>query len=136
FFALFAVVAFGSVPVRAQDQSHARVRLPWHAHKRALIVGYFPQWGLHSPQPYYVKTLVTSGGARRLDQINYAQGAVHGGLCSVADPNADLKVSFTAGQSVNGRADDPKSPFRGNFHQFAELKQRYPKLKVVISLEG
>jgi chitinase len=109
--------------------------VPWR-HKRALIVGYFPQWGVHSPQPYYVKTLVTSGGARRLDQINYAQGSVRGGHCSLADPAADLKVAFTAAQSVNGRADDPKSPFRGNFHQFAELKQRYPKLKVVISLEG
>lgn len=104
--------------------------------QRPMIVGYFPQWGVHSDHPYYVKALVTSGSARRLDQLNYAQGAVYGGRCSLADPVADLHMTFTASQSVNGRADDAKSPFRGNFHQLEELKRRYPKLKILISLEG
>jgi chitinase len=54
----------------------------------------------------------------------------------VADPNADLNTTFTALTSVNGVADDPVSPFRGNFHQLQELKTRYPRLKILISLEG
>ncbi len=101
---------------------------------RPLLVGYFPQWGVY--QGYYVRNLVQSGGAGLLDQINYAQGFVTGGRCSVADPNADLNLAFTAANSADGTADDPALPFRGNFHQLAELKRRYPKLKILISLEG
>jgi chitinase len=101
-----------------------------------LVVGYFPQWGIYYPQPYYVKTLVTNGSAARLDQINYSQGSVTGGHCSLADPKADLNTTFTAETSVNGKADQPDSPFRGYFHQLKELKRRYPRLKILISLEG
>lgn len=103
---------------------------------RHLVVGYFPQWGIYYPQPYYVKTLITNGSARRLDQINYSQGSVGGGRCSLADANADLNTTYTAETSVNGLADDPHSPFRGYFHQLRELKRRYPQLKILISLEG
>jgi chitinase len=102
-----------------------------------VVVGYFPQWGIYDTQkPYYVKTLVTNGSARRLDQINYSQGAVGGGKCSLADPNADLNTAFTPETSVNGQSDDPNSAFRGYFHQLQELKNRYPRVKVLISLEG
>ena len=51
-----------------------------------MLVGYFPQWGLYYEQPYYVKHLVDNGSAALLDQINYAQGFVSNGKCSVADP--------------------------------------------------
>jgi len=110
---------------------HGRQRFPRH-----LLVGYFPQWGVHIAQPYYVKTLVSNGGAALLNQINYSQGSVSGGHCSVADPIADLGTTFIAQNSVNGRPDEPASPFRGNFHQLEELKRRYPHLKILISLEG
>src|SRR6201997_1319522 len=113
----------------------------WPLHKRArsahpLLVGYFPQWGLYYDQPYSVKQLVDNGSARLLDQINYAQGFVSGGKCSVADPRADLNTTYTAQNSVSGRPDNPESPFRGYFHQLKELKRRYPHLKILISLEG
>lgn len=101
-----------------------------------IIVGYFPQWGLYSSHPYYVKTLVTNGAAERLGQINYAQGAIRNGRCSVADPSADLQVRFTREDSVNGKPDGRTASFRGYFHQFEELKHRYPHLKLLISLEG
>ena len=100
------------------------------------MVGYFPQWGLYYPQPYLVKSLIANGSAARLDQINYAQGFVSGGHCSLADPNADLNAPFTAANSVDGVGDDSNSPFRGYFHQLSELKSRYPRIKVLISLEG
>lgn len=105
-------------------------------HARPIVVGYFPQWGLYAKDPYTVKAIVTSGAVRKLDQINYAQGFVTNGRCSVADPRADLQTTYTAAQSVNGRGDNPASPFRGYLHQVQELKRRYPRLKVLISLEG
>ncbi|MDE1176826.1 MAG: glycosyl hydrolase family 18 protein [Edaphobacter sp.] len=100
------------------------------------LVGYFPQWALYNDQRYLAKDLVTSGSIRLLDQINYAQGFVTNGRCSVADPNADLNTVFTAKESVTGRADSPKKPFRGYLHQLAELKRKNPHLRLLISLEG
>ncbi|WP_263418438.1 glycoside hydrolase family 18 protein [Terriglobus albidus] len=111
-----------------------------HRHKvtphRPIVVGYFPQWQLYADTPYSVKALDQSGGARLLDQINYAQGFVKDGHCSVADPNADLKTIYSAENSVNGIADDPSSHFHGYFHQIQELKRKYPRLRLLISLEG
>jgi chitinase len=101
-----------------------------------VVVGYFPQWGIYNHQPFYVKSLVASRSAARLDQINYSQGSVSGGHCSLADPNADLNTTYTAETSVSGAADDPHSPFRGYFHQLEELKARYPRIRILISLEG
>ncbi len=98
------------------------------------VVAYFGQWGVYDH--FFVKNLVNSGAVRQLDQINYAQGFVTGGHCSVADPNADLNMVFSAADSVTGVADDPAQPFRGNLHQLVELKRRYPKIKVLLSLEG
>lgn len=98
------------------------------------MVGYFGQWGVYDN--YFPKNLLTSGAAAELDQVNYAQGFVTGGRCSVADPHADLDFTFTAGNSVDGKVDDPGSPFRGDFHQMAELKRRFPRMRVLISLEG
>ncbi len=101
-----------------------------------LLVAYFPQWGIYNQPQYFVKNLVESGGAALLDQVNYAQGSPKDGHCSLADPKADLNYFFTAKTSVDGRADSASSGFRGNFHQLEELKRRYPKLKILISLEG
>jgi chitinase len=101
-----------------------------------LLVGYFGQWGLYSDPQYTLKDLAVDHKAAMLDQLNYAQGFVAGGRCSIADPNADLNHSFTAAESVDGTPDDPSSSFRGHMHQLAELKRAYPRLKVLISLEG
>ena len=104
---------------------------------RPTLVGYFPQWALYDDEPYLVKDLISPRRkAPLVDQINYAQGFVTNGRCSVADPNADLNFSFTAKQSVNGVADSPTHSFRGYMHQVQLLKRRYPHLRVLISLEG
>ena len=100
------------------------------------MVAYFPQWGLDSQPQYFVKNLVSSGSAALLDQVNYAQAAVSDGRCSMAYPKADLNYAFTAANSVDGSADNPGSPFKGYFHQLEELKKKYPRLKILISLEG
>lgn len=101
-----------------------------------ILVGYFPQSGLSFARPFYVKTLIANGAVVRLNQIDYSQGAVRDGRCSLADPDADLRVRFTRQNSVNGKSDGRYSRFRGYFHQIEELKHRYPHLKFLISLEG
>jgi chitinase len=101
-----------------------------------LLVGYFSNSTIYSSPPFYVKHLVTSGSAARLDQINYSSASVKNGRCSLADPLADLLTPYNAVNSVSGFADDPKSAFHGYLHQIQELKRRYPRLKILISLEG
>ena len=103
---------------------------------KPLLVGYFGQWGLYNDPPSTLKSLAANRKAAMLDQLNYAQAFVTGGHCSIADRNADLDHAFGAEDSVNGQPDDPASPFRGNLHQIAELKRAYPRLQVLISLEG
>lgn len=105
------------------------------AHK-PLLVGYFGQWGLYSSPQYTLKDLAANNKIAMLDQLNYAQASVAGGRCSIADPHADLDYSFMASNSVSGQPDDSAAPFRGYFHQLVELKHAYPRLKVLISLEG
>ena len=119
------LLLISTLPAPAQSLAH-----------KPVLVGYFGQWGLYSNPQYTLKDLSANGKAALLDQLNYAQGFVTGGRCSIADPNADLNHLFTAANSVNGKADDPASSFRGHMHQLAELKSAYPQLKVLISLEG
>jgi chitinase len=104
------------------------------AGSRPILVGYFGQWGVYDH--FFAKNLLTSGAAAQLDQINYSQGSVTGARCGIADPNADLNLTFAAVDSVNGIADNPSNAFRGDLHQLAELKNRFPQLKILISLEG
>jgi chitinase len=130
FLVLTLCVAFGTVGLALGQSKPAAVARP-------TLVGYFPQWGLYDDQPYVVKDLISSGGkAPLVDQINYAQGFVTNGHCSVADPNADLSFAFSALQSVNGIADSPSQPFRGHLHQLQLLKRRFPHIRILISLEG
>ena len=71
-----------------------------------------------------------------LDQLNYAQGFVRDGRCTVADPHADYDYKFTAAESVDGRADADGQALSGYYNQVLKLKRRFPRLKVVLSLEG
>ncbi len=100
------------------------------------MVGYLPQWALYSTPPWLARDLVASGAAALLDQVNYAQANIRNGQCVIADPEADLNRAYTATMSVDGKADLPAAAFRGGLHQLALLKQRYPHLRTVISIEG
>src|ERR1700677_2468892 len=101
---------------------------------RPVVVGYFR--GDSMLRQFYIKDLISSGSARVLDQINYSQAHIVDNRCAIADPVADLTYSFAADNSVDGTADTPAMPLRGNFHQFQELKRLYPRLKILMSLEG
>ena len=52
------------------------------------------------------------------------------------DSYADYQKSFGAADSVDGVADIWNQPIVGNFNQFKELKAKYPKLKINISIGG
>lgn len=122
---LTALMLFASRSLHAEDNK-----------SKPVVVGYFGQWGLYNDPQYTLKDLVATHQAGLLDQINYAQGFVKGGRCSIADRNADLDHTFSASESVDGKADDPSTPFRGHLHQLAELERSFPHLKALISLEG
>ncbi len=103
-----------------------------------IVNGYFPEWGIYAtPNPFFVKSLVLSGNAARLTHLSYAFGLVKDGVCTLADPWADVQRPFTANESVNGLDDSvAATALHGNFNQLVELKSMYPNLKIVISLGG
>ena len=105
-------------------------------------VGYFTQWGIYGRQ-FYVKNLDTSGAAARLSHVNYAFANVNAeGRCfevnaaGVGDAWADYQWPVPAELSVDGVGDAWGEPLNGNFGQLLKLKQKYPKLKVLLSIGG
>ncbi len=74
---------------------------------------------------------------QKLTHINYAFSNVsENGECVLGDPAADVERTYTAAESVDGEADAASAAFHGNFNQLLELKQKYPDLKVLISIGG
>lgn len=106
--------------------------------QKPVLVGYLPQWGVYGTPPWSARQLVTSGSAALLDQINYSQAFIVDGRCAVADPQADLQHVYTAQTSVDGTADSSTgaASLKGEFHQLQELHRLYPRIRMLISLEG
>ncbi|WP_433300201.1 glycoside hydrolase family 18 protein [Actinoplanes sp. CA-030573] len=98
-------------------------------------VGYFTDWGVYG-RDFQVKDLDTSGAAGRLTHLVYAFGKVDGGRCAAADTWADYQKTMPAADSVDGVADQPTSPLKGNFGQLRKLKARHPGLRVIWSFGG
>ncbi|WP_049576544.1 glycosyl hydrolase family 18 protein [Nocardiopsis sp. SBT366] len=105
-------------------------------------IAYFTQWGVEE-RGYGVRDLVDSGSAEKLTHINYAFGNVGpDGECFMTnepeegDARADYGRAVPASESVDGAADGPGQPLRGNFNQLRKLKEQYPNLIVNISLGG
>ncbi|PRH78882.1 glycoside hydrolase, partial [Streptomyces solincola] len=117
-------------------------------------IAYYDQWSVYG-NAFYPKHLDTRGIAGKLDVLNYSFGNIHPTdlTCFMANkaagddanPNAgdgagdsyaDYQRSFSAADSVDGVADKWDQPITGVFNQFKELKAKYPKLKINISLGG
>ena len=99
------------------------------------VVGYFTDWGVYG-RDFQVKDLDTGGAANRLTHLVYAFGQVNGGRCAPADAWADYQKPISAGRSVDGIADRPDAPLRGNFGQLRRLEAKHPGLKVIWSFGG
>jgi chitinase len=110
---------------------------PAQAHSDgARTVGYYTQWSGYDRNilPRY---LDANGTAAKLTTLNYAFGFLdEQGNCVSSDTWADYQRSFTAEQSVNGQADVAGQALAGNLNQLKQLKAKYPKLRVNISLGG
>ncbi|WP_305038255.1 glycosyl hydrolase family 18 protein [Agromyces endophyticus] len=115
-------------------------------------VGYFAQWGVYG-RAFQVKQLETSGAADDLTHINYAFGNIHyqdltcfiankaqgtgpTGSDGAGDAWADFGMGYTAANSVAGVADTWDQKLAGSFNQLKQLKQKHPKLKVMLSIGG
>lgn len=103
---------------------------------RFEVVGYYAERHAASGD-YPLKQLAENGAAGILTQLDYAFGKVAKKRCEVPNPDVELKKLFTADQSVDGTADssDPNQ-LHGTFHQLQELKKKFPRLKILISLGG
>jgi chitinase len=109
-------------PSAAQDQAGAGSRLQ--------RVAYYAQWKVYSG--FFIKNIAGSGAAQRLTTVNYAFGNVDAtGKCASIDPWADYQRPAQPSESVDGNLQPG-----GNFNQLRLLKQRYPNLRVLISLGG
>jgi chitinase len=102
----------------------------------ARTVGYFIQWGIYG-RNFVVKDLVSSGAAAKLTHLNYAFGFLDDqAKCISVDPWADYQKPFDASQAVNGVADVAGQPLSGNLNQLRELKAKFPKLHINLSIGG
>ena len=134
-----ATVAVAALPTAAQASSSftsAPAVVSGHgAAGGKVAIGFFTQWSIYNG--FLEKDLVSDGAASKLTEINYAFSDVSAaGLCSSGDSWADYQKPFTADQAVNGVADTSTQALAGNFNQLRELKAKYPKLKIVMTIGG
>jgi chitinase len=137
--------------IAAHAQAAATIPgMPADSSENALpdrVVAYFTQWSHHDG--HRLRDLVDNGSAARLTHLHYAFGNVRDGRCEVGvqqafdpatgtggDARADYAQPYAAADSVDGSTDAPAQPLRGYWNQLRELKQRYPRLKVLVSLGG
>ncbi|MET0235192.1 MAG: glycoside hydrolase family 18 protein [Kibdelosporangium sp.] len=115
------------------------VAAPAEAHRGddgARTVGYYTQWSVYD-RNFPVKSLVDNGSAAKLTHLNYAFGFLdEQGKCVSADPWADYQRPVPAEQAVSGKADEAGQALSGNLNQLKQLKAKYPRLRVYISLGG
>jgi chitinase len=130
-----AALALTAGALASATAANAAETTDHHHGSRYQKVGYFTQWSIYG-RGFHVKDLDTSGSAGRMTTLNYAFANVDAtGQCVSFDPWADWQVPFAADQTVSGVADAP-GQMAGNFNQLRQLKQKYPNLRVQISLGG
>ncbi|MBV9269208.1 MAG: hypothetical protein JO061_23765 [Acidobacteriaceae bacterium] len=105
-----------------------------------IVNAYYAQWTVYSG--FTVKTVDTSGTARQLDVLTYAfvnigTNALGQYECTSYDSWADNGTGYgaTPNTSVGGKV-LPSNGLTGNFGQLLLLKQKYPDLKIVITIGG
>lgn len=88
------------------------------------IVGYYPNWAIYRNPVFKPESIA----AEKITHINYAFAKIdEQGNILLIDPWADIDY----------RSDwNTEKPYWGNFRQLTDLKQRYPHLKILISLGG
>ncbi|MFM7205706.1 MAG: glycosyl hydrolase family 18 protein [Planctomycetaceae bacterium] len=106
-----------------------------------VLAAYFPEWGI------YGRTFqIADVPGDRLNHLIYAfLDLKSNGQVAIYDSYAAVEKRFAANESVSGEADlwyyppsDPRSTQTvwGNFNQIAQLKQKFPHLRVSIAVGG
>ncbi|MFM9035071.1 MAG: glycosyl hydrolase family 18 protein, partial [Mycobacterium sp.] len=106
-----------------------------------VMAAYFPEWGI-----YGRNFQVADVPADQLTHLIYAfLNVTPAGEVAIYDSFAAVDKRFAASETVSGEADqwyyppsDPRSTQTvwGNFNQLAQLKQKYPHLRVNIAIGG
>jgi GH18 family chitinase len=114
--------------------------LPIAAHDKVLAA-YFPEWGI-----YGRNFQVADVPAENLTHLIYSfLDLKSSGEVAIYDSYAAVEKRFAAHETVSGEADqwyyppgDPRAEQTvwGNFAQLAQLKEKYPHLKVTIAVGG
>lgn len=114
--------------------------LPIAAHDKVLAA-YFPEWGI-----YGRNFQIADIPAEQLTHVIYSfLNVTSNGEVALYDSFAAVDKRFAAHETVSGEADlwyypaeDPRSQQTvwGNFNQLAQLKEKYPHLKVSIAVGG
>jgi chitinase len=126
---LAGALSIGLGVIAAPAEAHS-------SHDGARTVGYYTQWSVYD-RNFPVKSLVDNGSAAKLTHLNYAFSFLdEQGKCVSADPWADYQRPVPAEQSVNGTADQAGQALSGNLNQLKQLKAKFPKLRIYISLGG
>jgi chitinase len=126
------------------------VAIPWQH------VAYYDQWSIYG-NAFYPRTVDTNGMAAKLTTMVYDFENIDpvnktcfetikaADSSNESNPNAgdgagdafaDYQKGYTADISVDGSADSWSQPLKGTFNQLRELKAKYPKLRIVVSLGG
>jgi chitinase len=95
------------------------------------IIGYYPRYAIEDG--FFPKNLITNGTIKSLTTINFAFANIVNNKCASFNTADDYTTKVSAGNSVSGAAD---GSFGGTFHQFQELKAKYPNLKIIVSIGG
>src|SRR5580698_469627 len=95
------------------------------------IIGYYPRYAIEDG--FYPKNLISNGTINSLTTINFAFANIVNNKCASFNTADDYTTKVSAGNSVSGAAD---GSFGGTFHQFQELKAKYPNLKIIVSIGG
>lgn len=96
------------------------------------IIGYYPRYAIEDG--FYPKNLISNGSINSLTHINFAFANIVNNKCASFNTADDYTTKVSAGNSVSGVADS--GSFGGTFHQFQELKAKYPNLKIIVSIGG
>jgi chitinase len=106
-----------------------------------VLAAYFPEWGI-----YGRKFQVADVPGDKLNHLIYSfLDLKSDGTVAITDSYASLEKRFAADESVSGEADQwyyPPGDQRasqtvwGNFNQLAQLKEKYPHMRVSIAVGG
>jgi chitinase len=117
------------------------VTTPPASAQNKVLAAYFPEWGIYG-RNYQVADIPGD----QLTHVNYSfLDLKSNGEVALFDKFAAVEKRFTAAETVSGEADlwyyppsDPRSKQTvwGNFNQLAQLKQKYPHLRVNVALGG